>query len=158
MPTSLSRGFFQRAYVTTDLDRAIADFSTTYGVRDFLQMRDIPFAGSDTSKVHLALAYVGDDMIELIQPMGDIPLYNCLLPDQGYALRFHHYGHLLGTEAEWQDMTAEVARQQLEVPLQGTSGMFRYLYANTRPQFGHFLEFIYCTPEGSAFFAQLPRN
>lgn len=158
MPTSLAKGFFQRAYVTNDLERAISDFSATYGVHAFLRMRDIAFADTAAS-VHIALAYVGDDMIELIQPVGDIPLYDSLLPDTGYALRFHHYGHLLTSEEEWEAMTSEIARQGLTVSLQGESGgMLRYLYADTREQFGHFLEFIYCTPEGAGFFAQVPKN
>lgn len=158
MPTFLSKGFFQRAYVTADLDHAIAAFSTTYGVRDFLQMRDIPFAGSTTKKVHIALAYAGETMIELIQPEGDISLYTCLLPEHGSVVRFHHCGHLLDSEADWNAMEAEIDRQRLPVAAQGDAGMLRYLYADTRPQFGHFLEFIHCGPEGLQFFAQVPRN
>lgn len=158
MPSSLAKGFFQRAYVTNDLERAITDFGNTYGVHNFLQMRDIPFVETGTT-IHIALAYVGADMIELIQPVGDVPLYSCLLPNQGYALRFHHCGHLLSSEEDWTAMTAEVARQGLAIPLQGDSGgMFRYLYADTRERFGHFLEFIYCTPEGTKFFTQVPQN
>jgi hypothetical protein len=156
MRPSLAKGLFQRAYVTTDLDHAMAAVGETYGVRDYLRMRDVPFDGGGT--VQIALAWVSNDMIELIEPSGGIPLYDCLLPASGYAMCFHHYGHLLDSEQEWDAMSTEVARQKLTVALQGDTGMFRYLYADSRPTFGHFLEFIHCSQEGARFFEQVPRT
>ena len=157
MSTALFEGFIQHAYVTNDLDRGIAEFSRSYGLSKFLPTRSIPYGPE--CRLQLALAYAGNVMVELIQPEGDIPLYQCMLPGDGFAIRFHHLGHFLRSEAQWEDILAAVRASGIPIAVQGESNGLKYLYVDARASIGHFLEYIYCsTPESSAMFDNVPHN
>ena len=94
---------FQNAYVTRDIDAAARVFAERHGIGSFQYMRDVPFGPGAT--IHIALAWAGDIMIELIQPNGDAPnLYSTHLPLAGQRLRFHHLGHLIDQRSEWDEV------------------------------------------------------
>jgi len=157
MTTPLFTGFTQHAYVTTDIDRAQAVFAENYGVSKFLTMRDIPYGNGRA--LHIALAYAGNAMIELIQPIGDIPLYQETLPARGFALRFHHLGHFLDSEAEWQDILAQVKAKKMKIAVEGDAGGLKYLYVDLRDSLDHFVEYVYHgSLESQAMLAGIPRN
>lgn len=157
MATPLFKRFTQHAYVTTDIDRAQTVFAENYGVTQFMTMRDIPYG--EGCALHIALAYADNAMIELIQPIGDIPLYQCRLPAQGFALRFHHLGHFLDSEAEWQDILAQVTAKKMKVAAQGDSGGLKYLYVDLRDSLDHFVEYVYYgSPESRAMLDAVPHN
>lgn len=152
-------GFFQTAYVTTDLDQAVRVFDEQYGVKRFHCMHDIPF--DERTSISIATAYVGDTMLELIAPNGDgSSMYEVMLPNDGtFAIRHHHLGHLCTEEEEWNQLLALVDKKQQIIAYQGGhEGILKALYIDTRDVLGHYLEYIYCTPAGLEFLNQAPQN
>lgn len=152
-------GFFQTAYVTTDLDQAMSVFDEQYGVKRFHCMRDIPF--DERTSISIATAYVGDTMLELIAPKGDgKSMYEVMLPNGGeFAIRHHHFGHLYTDEDEWTQVLALVDKKQQTIAYQGGhEDVLKALYIDTRDVLGHYLEYIYCTSAGLEFLNQAPQN
>lgn len=152
-------GFFQTAYVTTDLDQAMQAFDQHYGVKRFHSIRDISF--DDHTTISIATAYVGDTMLELIEPKGrGNSMYEVMLPGgSDFAIRHHHHGHLYTDEDEWNRVLALVEDKRQPVAyLGGHEGVLKALYIDTRDVLGHYLEYIYCTPAGLEFLNQAPRN
>ncbi len=130
---------FQNAYVTRDVDAAADMFAKRHGICSFQTMRDIPF-GPDAT-IHIALAWAGDVMIELIQPAGTAQtIYSTWPPHEGQMLRFHHLGHLLHDPASWQRVTSLASRSGLPIALQGNSHGVHYLYLDARSELGHYLD------------------
>lgn len=150
--------FFQVAYVTRDLDRAVQTFQQRYGIGSFQFMRDNRFDASTT--IDIALAWVGEVMIELIQPNGNGgSFFEVMLPAQKDGVRLHHLGHLIHDRAEWERMLAQLRQGDNPIAAQGSSeGFLEYAYADARKDTGHFLEYIYCEPAGRAFFDAVPRS
>lgn len=150
------KGFLQIAYVTTDFDRALAEFASQYGVPKWLQLRNLEIeTGKDRScHAHVALTYVGDTQLEVIQPLGgDDTVYRHGLPEQGYALRLNHLAQLVETEAELETIHAEVVAKGIAVSMHGTGGggTARYFYTDHRASLGHYLEHVWYSPQGLAF-------
>lgn len=146
---------FQNAYTTRDIDAAARMFAGRHGVKSFHFMRDIPFGPDATTT--LALAWAGDVMIELIQPTGGDNLYTSWLPQEGQLLRFHHLGHLISDDAEWQRVSERGALSGLPIALQGNSYGVNYLYLDARHELGHFLEYVYLTGDAVHLFDPVPR-
>ncbi|UXJ50291.1 VOC family protein [Pseudomonas citronellolis] len=152
-------GFFQIAYVTNDLDQAMQVLGEQYGIKRYHSMRDIPF-DADT-QISIATAYVGDTMIEIIEPKGKgTSLYDTVLPSgTEFVIRHHHMGHLFTAEADWTRVQALLAESGHPVVYRGGyEGVLEAIYVDTRPILGHYLEYIYCTPAGLEFMNQAPRN
>ena len=147
---------FQNAYVTRDIDAAAKMFAERHGIGSFHFLRDIPFEPGATT--HLALAWAGDVMIELIQPNGAAPnLYSTHLPEPGQLLRFHHLGHLITDDASWDRIESTALRSGLPVALHGNSYGVNYLYLDARAELGHYLEYVYLTGDAVHFFDAVPR-
>src|SRR5262249_11128200 len=129
---------FQRAYVTTDLDRAVQVFTQRYGVAEFVPFPNIHSHHADgtESDLNVALSYAGDTMIELIEPAGgDDHLWRDHLSGNGFQIRFHHNGFLVEGEAE---LLAIAARPDGPAPrLQGISVGTRFLYLDSVAELGH---------------------
>ena len=71
--TGLFPGAFRQvAWITNDLDRAMAAFAADYGVPRWLELRNFKLlTGPGTyADVHIALAVRGGVELELIQPLG----------------------------------------------------------------------------------------
>jgi catechol 2,3-dioxygenase-like lactoylglutathione lyase family enzyme len=153
----LSR-FFQVAYVTRDLDRAVHTFQEQYGIRSFHLQRGNQI--DEHTKTDLALAWLGDVMVELIQPFGNgNSFYEVVLGAEPLGTRLHHFGHLVPDRAEWERLNEHFTRNGATIPLQGrVDGFLSYLYVDQRAQAGHFLEYILCEPAGQAFFDSVPRS
>ena len=153
----LSR-FFQVGYVTRDIDRAAHELQRQFGVRSFQFMRGNQV--DEHTRTDLALAWLGDVMIELIQPMSDgSNFYDVMLGPDSLGTRLHHFGHLVPNRAEWERLRERVSRDGYPVPLEGSvAGFLSYLYVDMRAQTGHFLEYILCEPAGQAFFESVPRS
>lgn len=156
--SQLLAGFFQVAYATNDLAKAMKMFEEKFSVKHFHQMLNIPF--TDDVNISIATAYLGEVMIEIIQPHGPGPnIYDSVLPSNGrFAVRHHHLGHLFTDEAEYQRCVSQAGAQhpllhQAEMP-----GFIKAAYIDTYDELGQYLEYVYCTPEGLAFLNQAPRN
>ena len=153
----LSR-FFQVAYVTRDLDRAVQTFQQQYGIRSFHFQRGNRIDEHTTQD--FALAWLGDVMVELIQPFGNgSSFYEVMLGPEQMGTRLHHFGHLVPSRTEWDRLTEQLDRDGAHIPLQGSvEGFLSYLYVDARAHTGHFLEYILCEPAGQAFFDAVPRS
>lgn len=162
MPTTenLLRGFFQVGYATTDLDRAMAMFGDTFGISEFAQMRDLPAQAPHGGEMvaSFALAYVGDTMIELIQPMGgDDAMLRDYLPDSGFAVRQHHLAYSLPTMADLEATEQALRNKGIDIVIKGKGmDIVDFFYADTRPQLGHYSEYIYLSEKGRDAYEQLP--
>ena len=152
-------GFFQIAYVTNDLDRAMRTFGEQYGVKRYFEIRDVAYDAQ--TSVSIANAYVGEVMIELIEPKGaGHSIYELLLPSgEEFAIRHHHMGHLFERQEDLQ-LAVQLAtqRQQAIAYEGGIEGVLRAVYIDTRDVLGHYLEYIHCSPAGLEFPNQTPRN
>jgi hypothetical protein len=148
---------FQNAYTTRDIDAATRMFAERHGIASFHFMRDIPFGPGATT--HIALAWAGDVMIELIQPNGEAAnLYSTMLPADNQLLRFHHLGHLMGDDAAWQRVVDLASRSRLPIAMQGNSHGVNYLYLDARAELGHYLEYVYLTGDAVHLFDPVPHH
>jgi hypothetical protein len=155
MPHSdLLQGFFQFGYVTTDLDAAMALYRDRFNVPEFLLL-DVSGAPSG---FRVGLAWIGAAMVELIQP-GDEPrpLYAEALPKAG--IRLHHLGYRVHEAARWSGILAGLAAHDLPILRMQTPDpdCLECLYADARPQLGHYLEFVWTKAGKPDFFADVPR-
>jgi len=155
--------FVHKSYVTPNLDRGMAAMSALWGVTGYRVSRDRRIGTPNgEARLNMALTYIGDMQLELIEPIGgDDGLYREMLPADPDELRFHHFGTILGAEAEWDQLQAYIAANQVRTPVfGGTPGRSRYLYADLRHTLGHYLEFMYFLDggRGAAYFAEVPRT
>jgi hypothetical protein len=154
----LTKMHFQVAYVTSDLARAKALFAERYGLKGYAEMGgDDPATGDS---LNVALAWAGGTMYELIEAHGPAwGFYHSRLPAEGFAVRHHHLGYLLQSEAEWDALEAEIARQGRAVAFRAVmDGFMRAIYIDA-PELGHYLEYIYPEADGVAFFGgQVPAS
>jgi len=156
------RNFFQHGYVTTDFDQALAHFAD-YGLTRWAEMReiDVHVIGDKHATLSVGLGYFGALQIEVIQPhSGYCAIYNEILPTTGFGLRLHHHGFLLYDESDYaalRDTHAERGARTVIDGLNPRSGN-RYFYADTRSELGHYVEYIYLTPQGVEDYAKIPQN
>ena len=148
---------FQNAYVTHDIDAAARALADRHGIGSFYYLRDVPFGPG--ASIHIGLAWAGDVMIELIQPIGDAPnLYSAHLPLDGQRLRLHHLGHLIPTRDEWDTVVAQAERSGMPIVIHGNNHGLNYLYLDVRADAGHYLEYVHLDPPAARFFDAVPRN
>lgn len=152
--------FSQVCYVTNDLDRAVEGLKRTYGIPEFAITQNSEVqTPQGVALVNGALAFAGDMQIELFEPAGghDAP-YRCMLPEgSGFALRHHHFGHLIKTAEDWQRVNEVIRAKGWDTPIGGNyMDMIQYIYVDVRHEVGHFLEFMYHNEEGMKFFAAVP--
>jgi hypothetical protein len=136
----LGRQHFQNAYVTTDLEQAITLFREQYGIGEFHLTRDfaLPMGGV----IDIALAWAGNMNFELIWPRGNRnSLYERLLPEAGFAVRFHHMGYVIPDRGTWNDLVAEIERSRREIVFSGVTDGLDWIYIEA-PELGHYLEYI----------------
>lgn len=140
---------YQNAYVTRDLERALAMFRHQYGFDGFKQY-DVSYElqtprGSGTASVRLALGWIGNVQYELIQPVsGLVDAYTEGLP-QDAVLSFHHVAMRVH---DWDAFRAALERDNRPIAMQGgTPGHLLWLYVDARDSVGHYLEYCWMTPE-----------
>ena len=140
---------YQNAYITRDLDQALAMFRTQYGFDDFKRY-EVSYelktpTRRGTATVKLALGWIGNLQYELIQPVsGLIDVYREGLPDH-YPLRFHHTCMRV---SDWDKFRADLERQKQPIVMEGgTPGHLSWLYVDARDTVGHYLEYCWMTPE-----------
>ena len=129
------------AYVTNNLDRAVAVFRERFGVMAF---RKGDYEAPDGSKVGIRSAWIGGMMYEICCGSGPgMELYSDWAPPRGdFVLRFHHFGYLMPDEAAWDALEREIERGGWIVRSRSdTPGFFRACYVEV-PELGHFLEFV----------------
>jgi hypothetical protein len=140
---------YQNAYVTSNLDRGIEILRAEFGATDVMRTEvttDVwtpRGAGSATNK--MAFAWVGNLQYELIEPVsGPVDLYREVLRPDG-ALRFHHIAMRI---MDWDKFRAEVDCRKLPIAYaRETQPQLKFIYIDARETLGHYLEYVYTTPE-----------
>ena len=152
---------FQLGYVTDDLDQAVRGYSAL-GVEHFRIIEVGAAAGRPAPYgARIAMAWLGELMIELIQPVGTpAPVYVDDLPPPGSRrCVFNHVGVAVSDRAAWDGLTGELERRGLPIAWRGSDpANFDVAYVDTRPSIGHYSEFIHVCPRLAEMFAQVPRN
>jgi hypothetical protein len=141
---------YQNAYVTRNVDKAVAEFKQRADIRTLLETQVSVNLwtpqGEGVGVQKLAFVWVGDMQFELIQPIeGDVlSLYRDALPDDD-GLKFHHVCQRVD---DWEAFLARVDQQPFPVVLKGgTPGMLEFLYLDTREWLGHYTEYVWMVPD-----------
>lgn len=141
---------YQNAYVTRNVDKAVATFRERADVRSLMEI-EVPITlwtpqGSGIGVQKLALLWIEDQNIELIEPKeGDVlAIYRDALPEHD-GLAFHHACYKVD---HWNDFLARVGDQPAPLVLRGgTPGMLEFAYLDTRDWLGHYTEYVWMSPE-----------
>jgi hypothetical protein len=141
---------YQNAYVTRNVDKAVAEFKERSDVRSLMEI-EVPVQvwtpnGSGIGIQKLAFVWVEDLNYELIEPKdGDVlALYRDALADDD-RLVFHHVCHVVD---DWEALMTRVEKQPFPIVLKGgTPGMLQFIYLDTRPWLGHYTEYVWMAPE-----------
>jgi Glyoxalase/Bleomycin resistance protein/Dioxygenase superfamily len=148
----------QIAYVTNDLDRALAVWRDEFDVPAFhVFTNDMPGLESSLPfQLRIALAHVGGTEIELIEPLhGTAPLHAEPLPvDGSFAMCFHHVAmRIEGGLADFEAHMASLDPLRHPVVWSGAfADMMRYAYTDERRTLGHYVEHVWFD---AAFYTQL---
>ncbi|MEO6248220.1 MAG: VOC family protein [Sphingomicrobium sp.] len=141
---------YQNAYVTRNVDKAVADFRRFADVRHVFEI-ETPVKiwtpnGEGSGIQKLAFVWVEDLNYELIEPKeGDVlAIYRDALPDDD-RLQFHHVCHVVD---DWEACMGHASEKPFPLALRGgTPGMLEFAYFDTRPFLGHFTEYVWMVPE-----------
>jgi Glyoxalase/Bleomycin resistance protein/Dioxygenase superfamily len=142
----------QVAYVTNDLDEAIALFEREYDAPGFFVFSNVPPGVENPvgPVLKIALANVGGVEIELIEPVGDTaPLFSDPLTGrEGLAIVFHHVAiRIDGPLANWDRHVASIDFAKHKIVFEGAMGDdLRYFYTDERSALGHCVEHVWMSP------------
>jgi hypothetical protein len=158
-------GYYQTAYVTNDLDRAIDQLKRTYRIEHWAINRDFtypPLPGKSL-KMACALAFLGDSQFEIIQPLsGDDAFYRTPLVGSGYQLEFHHLCICFDTAEQYHENHEHLKRLGVTLAMDMTldmgAGLALASYADFRQTCGHYLEYVWFTQAGLDWMGSVPRN
>jgi len=147
---------FQVAYATNDIDRACAVFKERYGIREYRRLEgQLPEGG----KIRIELAWVGGIMYELLCSSGPgSARFTSVLPQSGFAIRHHHLGYLIHSQAAWEALEQEIERGGWKVASKSDNKGFLKAYIIEAPDMGHYLEYIYPEEAAVAFFEGVPSS
>ena len=148
---------FQMAYATNDIDRACAVFRERFGIGEFRRLEGQMPAGG---QIRIELAWVGTIMYELLTASGaGAAIYmDRLPPGDGFAIKHHHLGYLIGSDTQWAALLAQVEAEGRTMPyLNHSPGFMRNCFVDA-PELGHYLEYLCPEPAGLAFFEGVPGN
>ena len=146
-------GFFQNAYVTRDLEHAIAAMRAKHGITDFIRIEPRMTAytregGHAPCHLKVALGWQDDFLFELIQPIsGNVRHYLDYLPadETDPSLRLHHLGLLISDEGDYE--RARAAIDPATLSYEGGIEGVKWYYLDARDTMGHYLEYMWATPE-----------
>lgn len=139
---------FQNAYVTRNIDQAIAEVQACSNIRKLIQTEvtvDVwTPKGQGSISTKLALMWVNDLQYEIIQPIGgDVELYVDALQDDGRP-QFHHICMRVN---DWDEFRQRIDQQPFPVVLEGGSDALKFIYLDARALLGHYLEYTWMTEE-----------
>ena len=152
----------QTAYVTSDMDRACAMLGSRFGVSQFLRIARAEVTSDAGEEMVLALAHawVGDVWLEIIQPLdGAVSIYRDFLPDEGFAMRFHHIGIRVHDLAARDRIMAEISDAGLRITFSITRGPpSEVFYVDTVAELGHYTEYLYFPDLAQSTMVRMPHN
>ena len=139
---------YQNAYITRDIEKAIEGIrarSAGANIMRFegpVEVTTAKARGTAISK--LAFIWINNLQYELIQPVsGLVDIYRDELPEDD-SLKFHH---ICMRVPEWDNFRARVDQEGYPVVLEGGSDMLKYIYIDAREFVGHYLEYVWMTPQ-----------
>jgi hypothetical protein len=142
--------FRQTAWVTNDMDAAIAMFARDYGAANWYraQNRSLQTGPDAFALTHVALARRGGNELELIQPLGgaDLVYAQGLKPRrEGFHVCFHHICYMLPSREALESVRQAAQARGRAIVLSGSSETgTTYFYTDDRHVLGHYVEYIYC--------------
>lgn len=146
------KGHFQNAYVTHDMDRAMAQIDARFGKIDWIVFEpDMVLKtpqGDRASSVRAALGWQAGHQLELIQPVkGYLDHYTAVMRADPADWRpvFHHVAVRRDDEAA---MRREIEELGFPVLFESAVPGLAFVYIDARETLGHCIEFIWATPEG----------
>ncbi len=139
---------YQNAFITRDIEKAIEAFRTRAGVENVMRYEGpveiTTPKGRGAAVNKLAFIWVDNLQYELIQPVsGLVDVYTDELPADD-SMRFHH---ICMRVDDWDTFRAKVERQRYPVVLEGGGDALKFLYLDARDFLGHYLEYVWMTPE-----------
>ena len=139
---------FQIAYVTRNIDKAMANFRAQADIRtEYYTEAEMVVktpTGPCTMHVKLAFMWVGDFHYELIEPISGLEdIYAAALP-QDDSLAFHH---TCVRVFDWDKFRRDVEKQPYPIAFEGGNGPNYFLYLDARKTLGHLLEYAYLPDE-----------
>jgi len=159
-------GCYQTAYVTNDCDQAMGHLGETYAIKYWYSNPNFvcEIRPTKTMTIRLALAFVGDTQIEIIEPVaGAVAFYRDALGDgPQFQVRFHHVCVAYDTAEQYETKVAKLRREGLDMPVDITREMRGPLglacYVDLRHKCGHFIEHVWLSEIASAMMGSVPRN
>lgn len=150
-------GFFQIGYVSNDFYRAQTVIGEQFGIKKYHHMMDMEF--DEATRISIAIAYVGDTMIEIITPDGSgEDIYSSHLnPSDDFVIRHHHFGHLYTNEQDWKHIKPLIEKHPVAYRNR-TEGFVEAIFTDNRATLGHYLEYVYAMPAGMEELNKAPRN
>jgi hypothetical protein len=147
---------FQIAYVTNDIERALKVFADRYGVKEWRRMEgDLAEGGH----IRVEFGWAGGALFEVTQADGaGSALYRQGLPADEFAIRFHHLGYFIPSEAAWQALLKEIDEGGAKVFTKTNVPGFLQARIIEAPDLGHYIEYIFPEAGGVAFFQGTPSN
>jgi hypothetical protein len=166
MSINLLAEFYQHAYVTNDITRAKTQFADRWGVHSFVEFEsalDLTTPrGIEHARLRIALAFVGQLQIELIQPLSGpgARIYQQPLPTSGYQVIWHHFAYRLPREPDaWPRFRKTVGNADYPIAIEGQVesdyGKVHFLYLDTHAELGHYSEYVWSSYDIDAM---VPRN
>ena len=142
------------AWVTNDLDRALETFTGRYGVGDFTFIEGQTPSGG---KIKVAFAWAGGQILEIIMSSGPgSEFYNEMLPEDEFAIRFHHLGFIIHDEADWKQLEQELKDGDWPIAFSTLTHDFIDAYYIKAPELGHYLEYVRPFEAGNQFYNAVP--
>lgn len=139
---------YQNAYVTRDIQKAMADFRSHANVRtESCYEGPVPVRtpeGSVMMHNKIGFMWVEDLQYEFIEPVSGLEhIYAQALPE-GDGIAFHH---VCMRVEDWNGLKRQLEAQSLPVPFEGEAGPLKFLYVDARPWCGHFIEYTWMPDE-----------
>jgi catechol 2,3-dioxygenase-like lactoylglutathione lyase family enzyme len=156
----LLRDVIQLAYVTDDIDEAVAWFEQTLGTsrchtRYRSSLGGIAYVDGelvDEWVIDVALVNAGATNLEVIRPVsGAVELYRGPIRP-GAPATFHHIGVRVD---DFDEATALIERAGRRWELHGDNGAIRFGYLDLTAELGHHVEVMELTPGFEAYLARL---
>jgi len=140
-------GHYQNAYVTHDLDQAMAELDGRYGEIEWIrfdpEMTLKTPSGDKEASLRVAVGWAGGLNLELIQPVsGWYEAYAPFLPaDKSDPTP--HFHHIAMRREDEDAMRAEIAELGLPLAFEGGMPGLTFIYLDGRESLGHYLEFVW---------------
>ena len=159
--TVLFKKHFQVCYLVDDAHQSMADFGEKYGISQWQVLDLKEMMGDEAPGRYITLAWIGDMMIELIEPIETVPsIYSGWQKESGQAARFHHLGFLVYSEEEFTAAKQQLVSQGFPIAAETDMGeILKSAQIDTTSALGHYYELIYLLGgEANQFFAGVPFN